>query len=280
MIQNSRTLIKQQLRQLLGMFRLATPAEFLWRSLTPKGRHINRNIKLHHGRMVGMYRQFLKHGDLCFDVGANIGTRVDVFLRLGARVIAVEPQQQCVDHMRAKYRLYKNVTIEPVGLDEAPGEHEFLISSHSLTSSMSKEWVERIGKRGGKYAQHRWEKATMVPVTTLDILIQHYGMPAFCKIDVEGFEYQVLKGLSQPIRALSLEYTPEYIQPAVECVKRLTALGNYEFNYAVEETMTFELSSWVSAREMCGTLDQLQSRKISGDVYARLIGSGYSETNR
>jgi FkbM family methyltransferase len=264
---------KQQLRKALGMLQLATPSEFLWRSLTPQGRQINQKINDHQQRMIGLYSQFIRRDDLCFDIGANIGTRVETFLKMGARVIAVEPQQHCIDYLRAKYRQNKRVNIEPVGLDEAPGKREFLISTHSGFSTMSKDWVASFNSRGGKFANQRWDKSVTVQVTTLDILLQRYGIPVFCKIDVEGFEYQVLKGLSQPIPALSLECTPEHSQIAIDCVQRIAALGQYEFNYSVDETMTFVMPGWVDASAMRAHLDNVVSDNVTGDVYARLLSS-------
>ena len=264
---------KQQFRKILGRLRLATPTEFRWRSLTPNGRRVNRKIKAHQQHMIGMYSQFIKHGDLCFDVRANMGTRVERFLIMGANVVAVEPQQHCIDYLQAKYWHSKRVTLEPLGLDEASGEREFLISTHSGLSSMSKEWVSRFSQRSGKFADQRWDKTVTVQVTTLDALLQRYGVPAFCKIDVEGFEYQVLKGLSRPIPALSLEYTPEYSQVGLESVQRLATLGDYEINYSIDETMTFVLSPWVDSTTLCIYLKQAESEKITGDIYARLTYS-------
>ena len=51
----------------------------------------------------------------------------------------------------------------------------------------------------------------MVPVTTLDALIERHGVPSFVKVDAEGFEEEVLQGLSRSIKALSFEFT--VVQP-------------------------------------------------------------------
>jgi hypothetical protein len=44
-------------------------------------------------KRLTFYRNFIRNGDLCFDIGANIGTRTEAFLELGAKVVAVEPQR-------------------------------------------------------------------------------------------------------------------------------------------------------------------------------------------
>jgi FkbM family methyltransferase len=262
--------IKQKLKNVLGYFGVLSPATLLWRMLTPQGRALNERLTEETQLMMQMFARFVKSGDLCFDVGANIGAYTDALLKLNVRVIAVEPQPACIDILQAKYRFHKSIQIVPMGLAEKAGEYEFMISNNQLISSMSKEWTSALKQRGGKFAQAEWTTKTVVPVTTLDLLIKRYGTPTFCKIDVEGFEYEVLKGLSQPIQTLSLEFTPEFIQPINDCVNYLSNLGSYEFNYSLETTMQMVLSDWVSPIEMCEILSNLATTHRSGDVYACL----------
>ena len=108
-------------------------------------------------------------------------------------------------------------------------------------------------------------------MTTLDALIAEYGKPAFIKIDVEGFELQVLNGLSQPIRYISFEYTvPEQTQNAIDCMMRLSSLDkDIKFNYSVEESMKWALKTWLSTEEMIEHVKTAAFNKIGfGDIYA------------
>jgi hypothetical protein len=75
-------------------------------------------------------------------------------------------------------------------------------------------------------------------MTTLDKLIEQFGIPSFIKIDVEGFEYEVIKGLSKPVKALSLEFTPEIIESTYKCINYLQQLGKINLNYSVFKTMS------------------------------------------
>ena len=120
----------------------------------------------------------------------------------------------------------------------------------------------------------QWQKSARVKVTTLDKLVQEYGKPAFCKIDVEGYEYKVLKGLSKSVGTISFEFTPtkEFINLAIDIVKHLATIGEVKFNYSLGESMTLALKSWVSPETILKILPTL-SKKTSfcGDIYAKFI---------
>jgi len=223
-------------------------------------------------KQIDLYSKFIKKGDLCFDVGANLGNRTQVFLDLGATVVAIEPQDSCVQTLRRKYRNQKRVILVQKGLDERPGEREMLICDYHALSSMSRDWIAACKASGGWFSSFAWHASTVVPTTTLDRLIEEYGIPRFCKIDVEGFDYQVLKGLSRAIQYLSFEFGASYVGPAIDCINYLSSLGKYGFNYSEGESMQLALPSWVRAEEVKEILKSLQDKTIYGDVYAALIG--------
>jgi hypothetical protein len=91
------------------------------------------------------------------------------------------------------------------------------------TASLRADW------HGLQYRDGQLEQCD-VEVTTLDALIAKYGIPAFCKIGVEGFEAEVLKGLSQPLRMLSLEYHRDEAGQALECLNILSKLVSLQIN--------------------------------------------------
>lgn len=225
----------------------------------------------HDQKMLDFYSQFLSSGDLCFDVGANVGNRTKIFLRLGAKVVAVEPQDQCVKHLREFYGSNRRLTIIQKALGESEGEAEIMISNANTISSLSQEWIKSV-KQSGRFAKYSWDKKQVVSMTTLDRLIEQYGTPTFVKIDVEGFEYQVIKGLSQPLKALSLEFTPEFIESTFKCIDYLQQLGDIRLNYSVGETMQLALAEWVNPQEMVRILSSFRGdNKLFGDVYVQFI---------
>lgn len=222
----------------------------------------------HRKRMASFYSQFVRPGALVFDVGANVGSRCEVFLELGARVVAVEPQPICQEVLARLFKGNDRLTLVCKALGEAPGEATMYLSDTSGLSTLSKEWIERV-RKSGRFAGHDWSQVVTVPVTTIDALITEHGEPEFCKIDVEGFEVQVLSGLSRPIRAASFELTKETPENAVACIDRLEALGRYEYNFSTSESMTMERTAWMGADEMKSVVRTALPVMYFGDVYAR-----------
>ncbi len=136
-------------------------------------------------RLRGFYGAWLKRGDLVFDVGANVGRFVRIFHSLGARVVAVEPQQHCVRYLRSRYG--KVATIEPVGVGAELGTMELHVSPSHTISSFSTDWMKAVNE-SGRFGKDQWGKTQQTPIVTLDSLIAKHGSPRYVKIDVEGFE--------------------------------------------------------------------------------------------
>jgi len=228
-------------------------------------------------KMLRFYSQSVNKGDLCFDIGANIGNRTEAFLKLGATVVAVEPQDICMRKLLNKYGNNNKVFLVYKALGSKEGNGNLILSSSHTVSSMSKEWIDCIKDSDMFFTStsaFQWNKTVSVPITTLDKLIEKYGRPTLCKIDVEGFEYQVIKGLSQPIEMISFEFTPtpKFINLAIKSIKHLSTIGNVKFNYSYGESMILALPKWTGARKICNILLSIPSKTaFSGDIYARFI---------
>lgn len=224
--------------------------------------------KYYKHRSKKFYAKLIQPGDLVFDVGANIGNRSETFLKLGAKVIAFEPQMKCVEKLQKRFANNANIIIEKTGLADQNGEIKLAISSDSsVIASMSDKWIHE-----GRFAKNNeWNQYELVNVTTLDQMILKHGVPSFCKIDVEGFELNVLKGLSKPINYISIEFTKEFFADAVACIEIVNRISPVEINFSIGETMRFQNSEFISADTCIRQIESIKDDTLWGDIYIKSI---------
>ncbi len=244
-------------------------------AMTPHAKAIGRSLRIYHapGRAAALdqfYRRFLSPCMLAFDIGAHVGDRTAAFRRLGARVVAVEPQPSCVRLLRHLFGRDPGVTCLASLVGAADGTGTLFVNRRNPTiSTASQDFMQAAdGARG--WEGERWDQRLDCPVTTLDALIRAHGRPDFIKIDVEGYEAAVLAGLSATPPALSFEFTTIQRDVALTCLQRLTALGYRAFNACLGETMVFAHPAPLSAQAMADWITALPHAANSGDVYASL----------
>jgi len=221
-------------------------------------------------RRTAFYRRFVKPGDLAFDIGAHTGDRTRLLLRAGARVVAVEPHPALSAKLQRTFEGEPDVVVVAEAVGAEPGTAELRWPAGGLpVASMADEWIDRV-RTSGRF-RVAWEEHAEVAVTTLDELIDRHGVPAFCKIDVEGYEEQVLAGLTQPIASLSIEFTPEFLDSTERSLTRLAELGAYRFAYSLGESLELSRDGWLTREQVLSRLRELDAMSF-GDVYARRSG--------
>ncbi len=239
-------------------------------------RGVVRSLRIYYGdgarkqTMDAMHARFLQKGDLAFDIGSHVGDRVASFRRLGARVVALEPQPALYRTLRVLFALDRKVKIEAAAVGRAPGEIELNLNLKNPTVATASDDFIKAADGAPGWEEQRWTKKLKVPMTTLDALIARHGTPQFVKIDVEGFEDEVLAGLSQPLPALSLEFTTIQRDVARRAISRLAAAGSYRFNASLGENQRMEHREGQDATAITQWLDALPVEANSGDIYASL----------
>jgi FkbM family methyltransferase len=237
-------------------------------------RGVIRSLRIYYGdrprqaAMDALYRRFVAPGDLVFDIGAHVGDRVAAFRRLGARVLAVEPQPALVRTLRLLYGRDENVVIEPIAVGRRQGTIDLKLNLDNPTVATASDQFIAAAVDAPGWEGQAWTKTLAVPVTTLDDLIALHGVPGFVKIDVEGFEAEVLAGLSRPISALSFEFTTIQRDVALAAVERCAELGYARFDAALGESQTLVHGAWRSATDIARWLAELPIAANSGDIYA------------
>jgi FkbM family methyltransferase len=190
----------------------------------------------------------------------------------GARVVALEPQAPFARFLRLT--LPADIVFVEAAAGSEETEAEMAVSSrHPTVSSLRTDFVTGAATAPG-FDHVRWDRRQRVRVVTLDGLIHDHGPPAYIKIDVEGFELEVLGGLSHPVPMISVEFLPGFPHLTHAVLDRLGELGDYRFNPVVGEGARFLWSRWLDVAAVGAWLDTLSPEATSGDLFARLAPPG------
>jgi FkbM family methyltransferase len=223
--------------------------------------------------VVEFYRNLLKEfrsGDLIFDIGANEGYKTDIFLRLGARVVALEPDQLSQEALKQKFLRHRLTPKPAIVVDKAVSDRNavetmWVTAPGSAKNTLSLKWVETLSADETRFGQKlHFTQRQEIETITLEQLIKTHGLPLFVKIDVEGHEPNVLRGLQRPIPYLSFEVNlPEFKPEGLECVELLRRLAaDGKFNYAADCRNGLVLERWLESRDFAPVLDACAEQSI------------------
>jgi len=254
-----------------------TRGSFLYSPLRDTYRFVfNRDYRKRRRQMIGFYAQFVSKGDLVFDVGANVGEYTEVFLKLGSRVVAIEPNPSCASLLEQIWPR-ERVVVKRAGLGNTTSEAILHLCDLDGLSTMSPEWLG-VAQNIPRLAGRDWSRSIKVPLTTLDALITEFGTPQFIKIDVEGYEQAVLSGLSMLPRYLSFEYHNEFVSAAIACVRENCFSPAAQFNMTLgnplgwkPQPLKFVLGEWISSEKMVEQLEKgdLLNAGTYGEIFVR-----------
>lgn len=223
-------LLKKRIRALAARLGVLRPLRQLVFRL--RGSNYVRNQIAFHGR-------FIDKSSLVFDVGANRGQSAEVYLAVGARVIAFEPQTDLHPEILQVCNRSPRLEIVALGLGDTEETRTFYMTSYDQVASLREDWEgTRIGE-------------TTIEITTLNRQIERFGLPDYCKIDVEGWEPQVVNGLDKAIPIISFEYhiSAKEIETAKTVLRRIASLGNYSCNIKLGVSNDFLMPRFLEINE-------------------------------
>ena len=209
--------------------------------------------------------KLLNSGDLFFDIGAHLGEKSKKILDKNLRIVMLEPLPQCVKQLKKNFKNNKNVEILEKAVGKTVGNMTLEVNSKMPTiSTMAKHW------KNGRFSNQKWDQIISVEVTTLDYLIKIYGLPSYIKIDVEGFEHDVLLGLSQKAGIISFEFTSEFLDQSIKCLNHLKKIGYKEFNFSIGESRKFHFE-WSNTDNLILKLrnESKNNKLLWGDIYCK-----------
>lgn len=233
----------------------------------------DRSIIEDRDKEVQFYREVLRGfrpGDLVLDVGANHGYKTDIFLRLGAKVVAIEPDQFNVEILKQKFHRFRLnpkavIIVDQAVSDEATVKTIFIDEPGSAKNTLSQKWVEILRADDTRFGHALgFPNCREITTITIEQLVVAHGNPFFIKIDVEGHELNVLRGMKRPVPFLSFEVNlPEFRAEGLECVEYLANLAETgKFNYVVDNRIGLAMLDWLDAGEFSRLLGQRGDESI------------------
>jgi len=207
-------------------------------------------------------------GNIAFDIGANKGNKVAALLRMGFSVYAIEPEKMSLDTLKYRYKNNKEVTILPVGISNQPGKLTMYIYAYRSGYNTLSE--ASTGKSySNKEEKLKVKETYKVDVTTLDALVKKYGKPYFIKIDVEGFEKNVIEGLSEKIPYISFEANlPDFINETRQIIDKLLQIEPATL-FAISENEQLKFNGWKSGTATKQMLDE--AGKVCWEIIAKTV---------
>jgi len=226
---------------------------------------INAEAKLYKSILTGM-----SDNSLIFDIGANLGYTSEIFCDLGGTVIAIEPDIINLNCLRARFSSEKNITIVPMAVsDTVANETIYLQDKGDALHTLSNKWKGYLENDNDRWSDTlTFSKKRSIQTTTLEELIRKYGTPYFIKIDVEGYEEKVIRGLKTSVPLLSFEANlPQFLEETINCIGHIDGLSKtVTFNYAKHDKLL--LPQYITKDKMIQVISDTELRCI--DIFCKM----------
>jgi hypothetical protein len=142
----------------------------------------------------------------------------------------------------------------------------------SAKNTLNTKWVETLQTNAERFGNTlQFAEQVEVETITLEELIRTYGRPFYIKIDVEGHEAKVLRGLKSVVPFVSFEVNlPEFKPEAIECAGLLEQLSQSgRFNYTVDCRAGMASPVWLEYEAFLRLIDSCKEPSI--EVFWRAV---------
>lgn len=214
-------------------------------------------------KKTAFYKHFIARGDVCFDIGANIGEKSRLFLKCGAKVVAFEPQNSCL--LKLQEIKSSNLFIEPFAITNGYETRKFHISNISDISTFSNKFMSLYSSEICRW--NRFEDVQCYPITHY---FKKYGIPHYCKIDVEGLELEIIKSIHKKIPFIEFENTSEFLEESIACIEHLATM-NYQFKIIKDSSFTFTSQTWLKKEAVIIKMREFATTHTHSNIFCKLM---------
>jgi hypothetical protein len=211
----------------------------------------------HSKKLRPYFSKFVGPADLAFVFGDQTGSISAALEGMYVKTISIQPFSSYFKVLQKHFPPESGVILvhEDVGAFHAEFYHNGIYDKHILpySSNLTADDTQEY-----------------VIITTLDELIERYGLPAFCHISGDGFEPELIKGLNSPVQTIAFTFYAYSSEKTTEILRRLLHIGDYQFNWKKSTEHPFQSKTWMNARELHQSISSHGKSVFSGEIYARV----------
>ena len=189
------------------------------------------------------------------DVGSHMGTYTDLILQdfKNCKVLMFEPQISIFKKIKVKYKNKKNIVIYKYAISDRSTQKKININLHDLTSSLSaldlenNKYLQLKARLFGTTGSGMLLKKIKVKTKKLSEIIKSKKIKKIdlVKIDTEGHEFEVLKGMGQSIKNIKYILV-EFHNDEIYLSYNPRKIHNYliKNNFVLKATYKFPFTTW------------------------------------
>jgi len=165
-----------------------------------------------------------------FDIGTNHGHFTDEYIGLypDIQVVCIEANPTLYANLADKYQNQPNISVHHYLVSNKSNEDvDFYINDrYDSVSTASTDWVTK-----SRFSEEKWHQPIKIKSITIDDLIDNTFLPDMIKIDVEGYENTVIKGLTKKVDLVQFEWAEEELESVKDTCEYLKSIGYTQFAY-------------------------------------------------